>query len=77
MDYILIFRWEHTTYYNDNDDDDGDCNQNDIKKIMLIIIPVTLKGRFHLHYIQQCYAKEHQSSLKTFIFPHLFLYLQC
>lgn len=47
------------------------------KKIMLIIIPVTLKGRFHLHYIQQCYAKEHQSSLKTFIFPHLFLYLQC
>ena len=22
-------------------------------------------------------AKEHQSSLKTFIFPHLFLYLQC
>ena len=33
MGYILIFRWEHTTYYNDNDDDDdGDCNQNDIKK---------------------------------------------
>lgn len=47
------------------------------KKIMLIIIPVTLKGRFHFHYSQQCYAKEHQSSLKTFIFPHLFLYLQC